>query len=416
MIKKIDWKNYYNQTEYKIEVDGLNRKEEVICQTMMIPHLIVKMWNSILFAEQPKTSYDDVDLNTFDLRVMSTSLLSIGKIFVVPSILEDESVVDIVEFGKNVNYTLKDGNVIDLEFKKEDLYFRHFIEYEEDKKGEFKPIKYKVTFSKKKTFGTKKKGDIIYESNNLDLMPKMIKLDLFSNFGEPIYSSAVNFINRVNETFNEMHRDMELSVPLVAYPEYMIKTGQANREKENVNKIRYLDVFTRRFRISPASPESKLLPQEFRGDFDPKKYIDKINLELHMISLHSGFGAKYLSYDSNFGFKTATEIISEKDDLFKNKSLIEDILKEVHFYLHYYFSFVKDNEILEYDKFKINFSDNIIIDDNKKQEKYYNDFKNGAISKKTYLELSGYSQEIIEKETQDIVDAQTTEIGFTIGN
>lgn len=406
---------FYDKQEYEIyEEDAFGNKMAICGMRTKLPQLIVKQWLSILLAEKPtfhnlKTNKEDnsnafLDIN-IDLNLVMHDVLAYGSCFVIPMMIDNKIVFDIKVENKDPNAHLEYiehlGELKLLayseEFKKFDMETRTTIEDTYKHIHTYDNGKYTYMI-------ISESEDKIIQSTEYaidQMLPFKITNRTFGPYGKAIFYDAIPYIINFDNTFNANNSDRELSKPLLLLPSNLTKSElDLDDNGKPVISTEYLG-FKRLLRLIPSDDESdRLVPIEWRGGWQPAPYHDDMDVDLHMISLQSGFGTRYFSFDKNEGFKTATEVVSEKDDLYKNKMMLDAILAEIihrAYYAEVVLSETKSIKYLDVEQMEVTFSDSIITDDKAKRDQLYKDLTAGALTEEAYLELAGYPQDVIDK-------------------
>lgn len=403
--------SYYNKTQYEIyEENAKGQARPRKCMSFQLPQLLVKQMNSTILAEYPEIEYkteNGLELGELDYESIMHDILAYGRVFIVPTVHDSELILQqVVEGRDEVKYVFDNGRLIYLTYKLTKHKYDSVKKEMVDKNYEY--FHYYDAESKEYTYDIKDGDDLIETltySNISKMFPYLAEAQSYGLKGKPIYHDARNYINDFDDAFNDGIVDRDLSKPVILLPEFMVKTSM-DIDKETGQPVindEYLG-YKQLFRIMPdyGNGENTSMPIEWRGSWVPTNYITYYNYLLHMISQLSGFGEKYFSYDTASGLKTATEIVSEKDDLYKTKKKYDRVLEGIIKHLVYVVYAIYDGkDVDDVDALiKVKFSDSIITDDAKKKELLFQDYNSGALDQITYLEEVGYSEEVIKKVTE----------------
>ncbi len=392
-------KEYYLKNEYEIErtVFGGTKKRLKQCRHQ-IPQMIVNSWNSVLLAEKPliKIKGQEVKDFDYDIKDINTAKLAYGKVFVVPVIIDDEVIYETYAFEDVKKYILSNEDIVYLSYIKENERVNSSGKVEKVKEEHIhyydnkdRTYTYEIKVDDKK----QDDGKIYY---NVDKMaPFMILNSNLSHNGKAVFHDAKAHINKVDDYLNRLSWEYEATEPILYLPENMITISK----RENSDKVDVVSNEERLLRKLPVSKDSEEKYQptlwQIAPNIDP--ILSGINFELHMVSFLTGFGSKYFSYDSVEGFKTATEVVSEKSDLYKSKCLLDKDIAKIILYLINAQEILTKKELTKEEDFEVIFSDAIITDDTTKRKQYFDDYQAGVLDKYTYMELVGYTDEQIDK-------------------
>lgn len=404
--KQIVWKKYFDEEFLEYDVDFYDNLGNIITtkekkKIFRYPFLVVNTWVSKILSEEPKIMLlnKEFDLN-IDFRKLVTSFLAYGKVIVVPYFQEEELKIKILQID-DVNFITQNDKLKSLSYYEKRKFFVN-------DNWEEKKVYCKWTNNNLQTLYTESIDDKIIEENTItingfDFMPPfIINCSNTTNNGVPVYATATGVIDDLNRNDLEMIFDRELSRKEVLVPSNMIADSVKEWKKysdpndfRTLNKLAYVNN-SRKYRIMPGTSGEDQKPIYVDGKFNPETYSSNRNQLLHLLSLHCGFGSRFLSYDSDSGIKTATEVVSEKSELFQNKKMHDKTLKESIINIIKAFGQLQAIEIKN-DDIEILFSDNIIVDDEKKKEEAFELFKVGVIDQRTLLEFYKFSDEKINE-------------------
>lgn len=378
-------KNIEEFKRYEIGEDS-HKNIEVVEQidkfhTMQYEQLITKTWCNINFAEEPEIKINGVDYNwkqEFDGRQLFAQLISKGEILVIPDIADGQvkyrtKTLDGIDYLENAI-----GELIYIKFTDE---IKELVDYESfDTKTRIRKTIYYIDDTSKKCVGLIYNDDILDESQQIEYQKIPVFIARYSNEqinGEPIWFNAIGTIKQLNKSDYFQDIDREISAKMVGLPDPFLETASRSKTKTPMMKG------SRLLRLIPGLEDSK--PIIFDGNYNPDNYISEKNWFLHILSQQVGLGNKYFSYDDNAGLKTATEVVSDKSELYQTK-LIHDELIEILFKKLIQLAYIKLN--IEYldSSFAFKFGDAIIKDDVAYQQQLYADNLAGFISNEFYLE------------------------------
>jgi hypothetical protein len=364
-----------------------------------IPQLIVKQWSNILLGEEPIVTIGDTSNTTeeleIDIKPVLSNVLAYGTTVLIPILVNGTMNYELLDL-KDCEYVYDGDKLTYLMYKSiekvivnQEIEDKHFIN------EHFIAENGRYNISKKDQDGNL----ISIEEFDIDeVLCKIYKYKSNVYTGKPVYYDCINDIISYDDTMSDINRDRELSEKVIYYPQNMVQSSSARQEKGQYGVIPSDD----RFRILPVGDKEDQKPIEWYGDFKVDDKMQYINYLLHMISMQSGFGAKYLSYDATTGgIKTAEEVISEKSDLYINKKNNDKLVVEIIKDLLFAKTFLEKDVKIEKQIIDVYCSDSIITNDEKKAQEFREDFLNGIIDQELVLdklvELGRYKQDEVKK-------------------
>ncbi len=135
----------------------------------------------------------------------------------------------------------------------------------------------------------------------------------YSPLGCSIYEDAIGAFKMVDESFNELYWHTRLSRPRVFLDETMIardkKTGEIDYQT-TLDKTLFRAVGGA---VGSSTPISVYNPETHIADM-----TQALNSALSIMSVKCGFGQGYFSFDFKQGLKTATEVVANNSQLYRN--------------------------------------------------------------------------------------------------
>lgn len=391
----VDIKKFYDLNY--IDKDTIDFKGKTYCKRHLrysIPQLIVKQWTNILLGENPIVNFGketkDIEELEIDVKPIISKVLAYGNIVFIPVLVNGVMSYELIDL-KDCEFVYQADKLIYLSYNSiEKVKTNGEIEEKTLINEHFLAENGRYNISKKNEDG------VLIENFEFDIDELLCKIyEYKSNVytGRPVYYDCINDIISYDDTMSDVNRDRELSEKIMYYPQNLV-SGSSAREKGEFGTIANDD----RFRVLPVGDREDMKPMEWQGDFKFEEKLKYINYLLHTISLQSGFGAKYLSYDATTGgIKTAEEVISEKSDLYINKKNNDKLTIEIIKDLLFAKTFFEDGVILDKKEMEVFCSDSIITNDEKKAQEYREDFLNGIIDQELVMnkliELGRYTQE-----------------------
>lgn len=389
------WKKYFDADYIEYDEDAYNDAGILISKknkfkTARYPYMAVNQMVTKVLSEEPKVTIgkkDVEELQDIDYRKGMASVMGYGQVVVIPYMVDSKLYYDVLP-SCDTDFVSDNGELKYLSYMREIAVYD--TKYKEWAK-EVLVCEHRI-----------EEGNYYYYENNVlinsystDVMaPKLINNQNIINTGQPIYATATGIIQDLN--INDLHKkiDREISKKEVLIPSNMVEADNRRDEQKGTtkNKIGYVNG-SRKYRIMPGVASANQQPIYIDGKFDPQSYGYDKNQNLHMLGIQCGFGAKYFSYDQqSSGMKTATEIYSEQSDLYQSKKMHDKSLKEIIKTLYRGYLIFTQQDINAVDKLEIQFSDNIIQDDNVKKDDALKLYNVEAIDQQTLLEAFGYSE------------------------
>ncbi len=415
-LDQLNDKEYFELQEYKNDITTFEGHSFCIKETRsQLPQMIVNSWNSILLAEQPglKISNKEIEFD-IDLKRANTAKLAYGNAIIVPTVKDNVKDYEVYYEGSDeVKAVDVDGVLIALEYKKryKDIGNNNVTD-KHIHKLEDKIYTYKVL----RTVDGQDKG-VVFNKEYMNvnrIAPFRIYNTSASLNGFSVYHHAKPHINIIDNLINRIKWEFTATEPKLFIPDNLTDGVDSRNESST-----FIASDERLFRLFPtpegisADEDGNQKPVIWKPGVDVAPMISTINFELSFVSQLSGFGSRFFSYDKDLGFKTATEIVSEKEELYKFKCMHDRDTEFLIVNLIQAFNILFEEEVISADVIDITFSDAIIVDDEAQIKKYFEDYKAGVLDKYTYMELVGYSEEIIDK-VRESEPADIMEEGFDI--
>lgn len=394
--KNITWTKYFNMKEYEVDVEyyssngNLVRTQEGF-KTARYPYLVVEQWLSKILSETPsitkKTNEEETnsveELENMDYKPGLGAVLGYGEVIIVPQIINDKLTyqthsLDDVEFIEN------NGELVHLTYLKSDYRLNGSTKKWEEIILEcvHEIDKESMKYTYREMYEGRIYEDRFSAYDSEFLAPFTLKCRNMLGGGQPVYATGVGIIEDLNKNDYQKSLDRKLSRKTLFVPDTAIEKSSYG---QSLNNTGYLNDATSIMRIMPAKDREEQMPMIFDGGYNPTPYIEDSNQLLHMLSLACGFGPKYLSFDGAGSMKTATEVVSEKSDLYQNKKMHDKTLKELIERIYRGYLILTNANIDAVTQLEIEFSDNIIIDDEARRVALLEEYNDGLISQEYYL-------------------------------
>jgi A118 family predicted phage portal protein len=139
-------------------------------------------------------------------------------------------------------------------------------------------------------------------------------------FGISAFDDAIGAVKLVDEAVDTLHNDLYLGQKMLFIDERMLEQDS----KGNVIVPRAAD--QQLFRKTETPTGSDKMIDEYNPDLRTDASRSALSTALEMLGTRTGFGAAYFSLEGDTGLKTATEVVAEHSDLFRNVRKHENVL------------------------------------------------------------------------------------------
>lgn len=234
-------------------------------------------------------------------------------------------------------------------------------------------------------------------------------VDLDCPMGISVYANAISALQDVDLVFDSYSSEFELGRKRIFVPMSMMRIDDASRSS---TERLYKPTFDPRDCVFYAlEMEDASKPVDISFPLRTAEHQTGLRDALNVLSLKCGLGTDRYSFEGG-GVKTATEVVSEKPDLFQNLKKHEHILSEVLTNMVKalaYLSGASEPEVT------VMFDDSIINDDNTKIDNNIKLVGLGLKSKLSALmDIYGYSEQEAEEELARIVEENRSVSGADI--
>lgn len=390
----------YNETQFKIPMDGISaRNYDFISSNTGFRKLIVQEWMDKVLGEpptlskkQPYSLTNPVKSIPFDFIEDAAQILhdtlAYGYVFVIPEQKKDGIRFTCLtpDYAKNIEYI--------YDYQGDRLtYLAYIIHTDIYEDGEIKSVNFKHTHEYNIATGLYRHTSTNLETDKVTVVDiayqdSMTPFLAATPSNRGIWEDADSLIQDIDSAYAEMMLDMQLSRKMILLPETFLEKGA----RKGLNNTPYLSETSRVFRLYPTGLDmDNQKPIVFDGGFAPEPFINTINIIAHEISLKTGFGKGYFSYDKIEGFKTATEVTAGRVDMNLAKTRINNVLSNI---IKTMLTYIYKGS--SPDDYNIEVSDSILEDNLVYKNKLFLDVTNGLISLDFYLKESYNVQDISE--------------------
>lgn len=422
------WKEFYagysqDFHEYEIFENGVTCKCEM--STLGMAKTVSEEWASLL--NYPEIKIDNEEMNEFVQETLTQNNFKhrfnsfIEKTFAIGNGL---LVVNNLDVGRIEIDEFYMWNTIPLEIKNEKmnsilLYGQTFKISDHLFETEF--IIYKKFFEGTKYIKCKikSKKEYIYEDDYLEIIDTnffednslninyfhFFKPNITNNFipndtiGISIFANAMDILKNIDYEYDSLKNDFEKGkMKLIIHPDAMQKKiRQVNGEDKvipiaNTNNTFFVpSIVTESAELNLDKPQPLIndLIKEINIPIRVSEHIEAIQFQLDLLAQKCGLGTGYFKFNNRNGItKTATEVISQKSELFRNMKKHEFLLKQnlVDLINDIIRIGILNKQILNTKyEITIKFDDSIANDDNTIRDEMRKDVSLGVLSRTYYL-------------------------------
>ncbi|MED1302900.1 portal protein [[Bacillus thuringiensis] serovar konkukian] len=210
-------------------------------------------------------------------------------------------------------------------------------------------------------------------------------IELTSNLGVSIYSSALDTLQELDVAFDSFEREFRLGKKRIIVPTSAVKTIIDPLTGE---MRRYFDANDEAYESLELGMDSNNI-KEISFELRVEEHVSAINALLNILSMQTGFSTGSFTFDSE-GLKTATEVVSQNSKTYRTRNghitIIEESLKDLITVileiseLYGLYSAPEDIEV------SVNFDDSIAEDRNSNATYWLGLLREGVIPKKLAMQ------------------------------
>lgn len=219
-------------------------------------------------------------------------------------------------------------------------------------------------------------------------MPQLNSYDINSPMGASAYGDAIDELKAIDDAFNTLCGEFRFSMKKIYYSKNLLERDQKG------NVIVPDDEYSRQLYYymgdgTPAGDEGGKPIDEFNPTIRSKEIAEGIELVLDILSFKCGLGHGYYKFSIGGGVrKTATEVISENSDLYRNVCKIQlgiekgiyEIIKALLYVSNYLFGTSYNLDC----KMSINFDASLIEDKTAERERALKEVDLGLLTPDEY--------------------------------
>lgn len=233
-------------------------------------------------------------------------------------------------------------------------------------------------------------------------MPQINSYDINSPMGASAYGDAIDELKAIDDAFNTLCGEFRFSTKKI----YMNRNLLERDSKDNV--IIPDDEYSKQLYYftgdgTPASDTTKPI-EEFNPTIRTKEITDGIELVLDILSFKCGLGHGYYKFSISGVQKTATEVVSQNSDLYRNickiQLGIEKNIYEIVQALLYVSNYIFGTKFNLNCKMSVMFDASLIEDKTKERERCLKEVELGLLTVDEYRAM--YYPELKDKQEVDL--------------
>lgn len=191
---------------------------------------------------------------------------------------------------------------------------------------------------------------------------KANNLDINSCLGISIYANAIDTLKSIDLVYDSLANEFELGKKRIFVSAEAMKLDQSTGEQKFT-----FDPNDTVFYQLPTGIDDNLFVKETVGDLRVEAHINGLQCQLSTLSEKVGFGRNKYKFDKD-GVSTATEVISENSDMFRNLKKHEIVIEKMIIALIDSIAYINNTftteQQINVDAVDIKFDDSIIEDKN----------------------------------------------------
>lgn len=223
----------------------------------------------------------------------------------------------------------------------------------------------------------------------IPIMPNIVNnIDMLSPYGISIFANAIDILKGLDTTYDSLINEIKLGRKRIFTTKEVLRfdsaTGKSKLNFDPNDIIFHVlgDGFT-------DGDSAKNYIQEVNGNLRIDEHVKSLSTNLRLLGLKVGFGGDYLSFDEKvLAPKTATEVVSEKSELFntvhKHVELLRDNLTELVRAIKY-IGEITGRFNLNIDHMKIDFDDSVLQSKTEERTQDRQDLAQDTLSRVDYV-------------------------------
>ena len=239
------------------------------------------------------------------------------------------------------------------------------------------------------------------------ITPNIINnIDMYSPFGISIFANSIDVIKGIDIVYDSFVNEIKLGRKRLFTTKEVLRFNAVTGQNE--------------FNFDPNDIVFHVLGDGFSDGDGAKNYIQEINgalritdhinaldSDLRILGAKTGFGTDYFTFDKKtIAPKTATEVISENNELFrtikKHELMLEKVIKDIIYAIKYIGS-LRNKFSLNTNNITIDFDDSIIENKAEEREQDRKDLAQDTLSRKDYIiKWYGVDELVAEEKIREI--------------
>ena len=247
----------------------------------------------------------------------------------------------------------------------------------------------------------------IVRTNSSTRLFQIVKPNVANNLdpdcpmGISVFANAIDILEGIDLVYDSYCNEFRLGKKRLIVP---ITMAKVQMQEDGVMKPLFDDNDTEFFAYDAGSTDQPLKLQEVNMELRSEAHEQAIKTMLGLLSAKCGLGNDRFDFERG-NLKTATEVISDKSELYQNLKKHEIILEKVIKDMVRAIAFLSgmNGEF----KIEVNFDDSIIVDAEAERQRFMQEIRDGLRQKYEYrMEYLGESEEEAKAKVQ------SEEIGF----
>lgn len=222
--------------------------------------------------------------------------------------------------------------------------------------------------------------------------------------GVSVFANSLDVLMALDTAYDSMDNEFILGRKRIFIPMSMARIQMTGQRDDKGNPV-MRPVFDSHDVVFYAVTSDEKMPKDVSSSLRIADHSEGIQANLSLLGKKTGVGADRYIWDKGGGVKTATEVISEKSDLYQNLKKHEHPLESAIVGMVHAIARLcgHTDEIAV----KLAFDDSIIQDSQREQENALAEVTNGVRSKYSYLaDVKHLSDEDAKRELSRIADEQ----------
>lgn len=220
--------------------------------------------------------------------------------------------------------------------------------------------------------------------------------------GLPIFANSYDTLEGIDVVFDSLQREYVLGKKRIIVPSELVRTEY----NDAGDSVRMFDAEDEVYQALTCDEASKMQIVDNTVQLRIQEHVDGLNALLDILSLQIGLSAGSLSFNSNEGLKTATEVVANERDTQRtvenNKNIVGEVIKDLCESIIAAWCCLNGKTPQNCD-FTINWHDNVISDDETRIKQNIELAGAGLRSRiSAIMDINGCSEEEARRELEKI--------------